>query len=132
MPTNYNSGLKTECIISEEVIAAIAVNAAKDVAGVAGLGNCPVDLMTAFKPTTNELRHCKVSSSDFDIKVHLYLTLAPNAKIQDVSSEVQKAVKKTIQNITGRLVTRVDITITGIDKEAEEPEADLAFEVKEP
>ena len=44
MPTNSNGHFSSEYIISEEVLATIAANAAKDVEGVARLGNRPADL----------------------------------------------------------------------------------------
>jgi len=132
MSYNNNSNFKSEYVISEEVIATIATNAAKDVNGVAGFGNRPKDLYLAFKPGMTALRHCKVTVTDFDTKIHLYLILNANAKIQDVAQEVQKTVKKTIQGITGRLVTRVDITVTGIAKEPEEVPAKVNFDVSAP
>ena len=44
----------------------------------------------------------------------MYLVLTNAAKIQDVSVAVQNAVKTAVQSMTGRVVTRVDITISGI------------------
>lgn len=107
---NYSGGL----VISEDVIATIAINAAKDVDGVAGLGDRPTDLYTTFKVNNDSIKHVKVTLSDYDIKLHMYLILTNSAKIQDVSVNVQSAVKAAVQNMTGRVVTRVDITISGI------------------
>lgn len=107
---NYSGGL----VISEDVIATIAINAAKDVDGVAGLGDRPTDLYTTFKVNSDNIKHVKVALSDYDIKLHMYLILTNSAKIQDVSVNVQSAVKAAVQNMTGRVVTRVDITISGI------------------
>ena len=122
---NFSSGL----IISEEVIATIAANAAKDVDGVAGLGVKPADLYTAFKIGSDDLKHVGVTVSDFDIKVHMYIELTNNVKIKDVCSNVQNAVKTAIQNMTGKVVTRVDVTVTGVaTKSAEASEPDYPAE----
>ena len=107
-------------VISEDVIATIALNAAKDVDGVAEFGNRPTDLYTTFKFNTENLKHVKVSLSSFDIKVHLYVVLNSTAKIQEVSENIQNAVKDAIQNMIGRVVTRVDVTITGIKSDVGE------------
>lgn len=108
---NYKGGL----VISEDVIASIAINAAKDVDGVAGLGVRPKDLYTSFKVNADNIRHVKVDITDNDIKLHIYLILSASAKIQEVADAVQKAVKAAVQNMTGRVVTKVDVTISGIE-----------------
>ncbi len=107
---NFSSGL----VISEEVIATIAANAARDVDGVEDLGNRPADLYSAFKIGADDLKKVAVTLTDYDIKTHVYLIVNRNAKIQEVAADVQKAVKTAIQNMTGRVVTRVDVTICGV------------------
>lgn len=109
-----------DLVISEDVIATIAINAAKDVEGVAGLGNRPTDFYTSFKVNTENIKHVKVDLTDYSIKLHMYLILNATAKIQDVSINVQNAVKAAVQNMTGRVVTKVDITISGIASDLED------------
>ncbi len=111
------NNLSGSLVISEDVIATIAINAAKDVEGVAGLGNRPADLYTAFKINAENLKHVKVSLSSYDIRIHMYVVLTSSAKIQEVSENIQNSVKAAIQNMTGRVVTRVDVTITGIQSD---------------
>lgn len=111
------NNLSGSLVISEDVIATIAINAAKDVEGVAALGNRPADLYTAFKINAENLKHVKVSLSSYDIRVHMYVVLTSSAKIQEVSENIQNSVKAAIQNMTGRPVTRVDVTITGIQSD---------------
>ena len=110
---NYTGGL----VISEDVIATIAINAAKDVDGVADMGLRPKDVYTSFKVNADNVKHVKVEISDYDIKLHMYVILAATAKIQDTCMAVQKAVKAAVQNMTGRVVTRVDVTVSGIKSE---------------
>ena len=111
------NNLSSSLIISEEVIATIALNAAKDVEGVAGFGNRPTDLYTVFKIGADNLKHVKVTISSYDIKVHIYIMLTSSAQIQEVSANVQSAVKSAIQNMTGRIVTKVNVTISGIESD---------------
>ncbi|MBO7683017.1 MAG: Asp23/Gls24 family envelope stress response protein [Clostridia bacterium] len=114
MPTNSNGHFSSEYIISEEVLATIAANAAKDVEGVARLGNRPADLYTTFKIGADASKKVAVTMTDYDIRVHVYIDLVHTAKIQPVCKAVQDAVKQAIQNMTGRVVTRVDVSVTGI------------------
>ena len=104
-------------VISEDVIATIAINAAKDVEGVSGLGTRPADLYTTFKIGSENIKHVKVTMSDYDIKLHMYLIVASSAKIQEVAKNVQNAVKSAVQNMTGRVVTEVNVTISGIQSD---------------
>ena len=127
MPLNSNGSFSAEYIISDEVLATIAANAAKDVEGVAALGDRPADLYTTFKIGTDDLKHVAVTMTDYDIRVHIYIQLLQSAKIQEVCKAVQNAVKQSIQNMTGRVVTRVDVTVTGIaEAPAPEEEPDMA------
>lgn len=114
MPENRTGNFSADYVISEEVLATIAANAAKDVEGVAKLGNRPVDLYTTFKIGADATKQVAVTTTDYDIRVHVYLELVQTAKIQEVCRKVQTAVKEAIQNMTGRVVTRVDVTVTGI------------------
>lgn len=118
MPQKPNGSFSSEYIISEDVLATIAANAAKDVEGVAALGDRPTDLYTAFKIGADDLKHVAITMTDYDIRVHVYVMLTQTARIQEVCKAVQTAVKEAIQNMTGRVVTRVDVSVTGI---AEEP-----------
>ncbi len=108
------NNFSSELVISEEVIATIACNAARDVEGVEGLGDRPADVYTAFKINTNNLRHVKVTMSDYDIKLHIYVLLNSSARIGEVAENIQNSIKSAVQNMTGRVVTKVDVTINGI------------------
>lgn len=111
MADNFEGGL----VISEDVIATIAINAAKDVDGVAGLGTRPADLYTTFKIGTDVIKHVKVTLTDYDIKLHMYIIVNASAKIQEVAKNVQETVKNAVQSMTGRVVTKVDITVSGVE-----------------
>ena len=114
MPQNNHGNFSSEYVISEEVLATIAANAAKDVEGDARLGNRPADLYTTFKIGADASKKVAVTMTDYDIRVHVYIDLVHTAKIQEVCRNVQTAVKEAIQNMTGRVVTRVDVSVTGI------------------
>lgn len=102
-------------VISEEVIAAIALNAAKDVEGVSGFAARPRDLQALLHIGDDMLKSVRVWVNENEIKLHLYLLLKGGTKIPAVSAHVQRAVKNAVQNMTGRVVTKVNISIVGVD-----------------
>ena len=102
-------------VISEEVIASIAVNAARDIDGVAALLPRPADVRSALRIGDGVLRLVNIAAVDNEIKVHLYIKLKSGAKLPLVCEKVQSSVKDAVQSMTGRVVSRVDVSVLGID-----------------
>lgn len=111
-----------ELVISEEVISAIATNAAKDVEGVAGFSNRPVDVMNTIKKCSLKVMSpVRVLADGDDLNISIYVNMRPGIKIRKAAEDVQVAVKDSVQNMTGRLVSKVNVIIAGI--EFEEPKS---------
>lgn len=113
------------CIISEDVIAQIAATAAAEVPGVAGMADRPADLrglMSVAAP-----RCVKVTNTDTDTVLDVYVTLRQGTRIQEVATQVQHDVKVAVQAMTGKPVTRVNVHVAGMaaaeDKAAPQAEA---------
>lgn len=102
-------------VISEEVIASIAVNAARDIDGVAALLPRPADVRSALRIGDGVLRLVNIAAVDNEIKIHLYIKLKSGAKLPLVCEKVQSSVKDAVQSMTGRVVSRVDVSVLGID-----------------
>jgi len=112
------SNEKGNLVISEEVISSIAINAAKDVEGVSSFSNRPVDVVSTIKKgSLKVMSPVRVTQMGDDISVSIYLNIEPNKKIKTVAQNVQTNVKEAIQNMTGRLVSKVNVVIAGIDFE---------------
>ena len=110
------SNEKGNLVISEEVISSIAINAAKDVEGVSSFSNRPVDVFSTIKKgSLKVMSPVRISQNGDDINVSIYLNIEPNKKIKCVAQNVQQNVKESIQNMTGRLVSKVNVIIAGID-----------------
>ncbi len=109
-----NSG---NLVISEDVIASIAVNASKDVEGVTGFAQRPINIQNFYKLADSASKFVDVSMSDTDIKVHIYLKVSQDAKIQILAEKVQQNIKTAVQNMTGMMVSEVDVTISTADIE---------------
>lgn len=102
-------------VISEEVIATIAVNAAKDVDGVAAVASRAPEMLSTILKTDSPLRSVKVTAVDNDIQLHVYIAIKDGKKIPAVASEVQRSVKDAVQSMTGKVVTKVNVNIADID-----------------
>ena len=111
-PNKANLG---ELTISDDVIVSIARNAAKDVDGVADFSKLPVDLLYGLKPNNSSTGAIKVWSADNEVKLQLSIVLASGANIPTVCSLVQKNVKSAVQSMTGKVVTKVNVRVSGID-----------------
>ncbi len=105
-----NSG---SLVISEEVIASIAVTASKDVEGVRGFASRPLNVKKLCKDSAS--KHVEVEIQDTEIRIHIYLKVASDAKIPQLCENVQRNIKNAVQNMTGSMVSAVDITIATID-----------------
>lgn len=108
-------------IISEDVIASIACNAAKDVDGISSFSNRPVDIVSTIKKGSfNVTSPVRITEDGDTLCVNIYVNLKKNAKINPVAEEVQACVKDAIQNMTGRVVSKVNVIIAGIDFKQDE------------
>ena len=113
------------CIISEDVIADTAATAAAEVPGVAGMADRPADLrglMSVAAP-----RCVKVTNTDTDTVLDVYVILRQGTRIQEAATQVQHDVKVAVQAMTGKPVTRVNVHVAGMaaaeDKAAPQAEA---------
>lgn len=107
-------------IISEDVIASIACNAAKDVDGVAGFSNRPVDIMSTIKKgSLKVMSPVRIIDDGDDMIINIYINLMSGVKINPVAEAVQNSVKDAIQNMTNKVVAKVNVIVAGIEFVAE-------------
>ncbi|NLB36490.1 MAG: Asp23/Gls24 family envelope stress response protein [Clostridiales bacterium] len=109
---NKNTG---NLVISENVIASIALNAAKDVEGVSSFAARPADVHTILNLGDEALKSVRVWSGENDIKLQVFINIMSGKKIPTVAGEVQRAVKNAVQSMTGKIVTKVNVSIAAID-----------------
>ena len=101
-------------VISEEVLASIAVTAAREVEGVTGLVSRPPGAARLLRGQGN-LRYVKLSQSGAQLALELTLRVRAGVNIADLACEVQRAVKTALQDMTGKTVARVNLRIAGAD-----------------
>lgn len=109
-------------IISEEAVSSIVTNAAKDVNGVTGFSNKPDDVVSTIKKgSIKVMSPVRVFQDGDDLDISVYINIASGIKIQPVAEEVQRVVKEAVQNMTGKLVSKVNVIIASV--EDHEPES---------
>ena len=104
--------------ISEEVIAAIAVGAVREVEGVSGmmtnLGGSVTDLVNNKKNAQKGTKGVKIDMTGAALKLDLYLTVQYGNAIPEVAENAQKAVASAIEAMTGCAVESINIHVGGI------------------
>ena len=104
--------------ISEEVIAAIAVGAVREVEGVSGmmgnLGTSVADLVTNKKGAQKNAKGVKIEMAETGLVLDLYLTVAYGHAIPEVAENAQKAVASAVSDMTGCTVETVNIQVGGV------------------
>lgn len=109
---------KGSLTISEEAISSIVINAAKDVDGVTGFSNRPADVVTTIKSgSLKVMSPVRVTLDGDEIKIFIYINIEAAAKIQPVAEKVQKVVKESVQSMTGKLVSKVNVIIASVENE---------------
>ena len=128
---NVNENKKGNVIISDDVLSSIAMHAARDVEGVSSFSNKPNDVVSTIKHGSLKVaKSVRVLQNGDDISINMYINLAPEHAVQPVAQQVQKNVKEAIQNMTGRLVSKVNVIVTGIDN-AREADTTVPTEIEE-
>lgn len=106
--------------ISEEVIAAIAVGAVRDVEGVSGmmtnLGGSVTDLVNK-KNAQKGAKGVKIDMTGTALVLDVYLTVKFGTPIPEVAENAQKAVISAVEAMTGCSVGAVNVHVGGVTLE---------------
>lgn len=104
--------------ISEDVIAAIAVGAVREVEGVSGmmtnLGGSVTDLVSNKKNAQKGTKGVRVEMTENGLKLDLYLTVQYGNPIPTVAENAQKVVAASVNAMTGCNVEAVNIHVGGV------------------
>ena len=104
--------------ISEEVIAAIAVGAVREVEGVSGMmtgmGGSVTDLVNNRKNAQKGTKGVKIDMTGTALTLDLYLTVEYGHAIPEVAENAQKAVVSAVEAMTGCTVGAVNIHVGGV------------------
>lgn len=115
MRNNESTAENGGIFIANDVIASIAANAAKDIEGVSGFAS-KVSARTGGTP--DSAKAVKVIALDNEIKIQIFIRVKSGSNIQTVSTAVQRSVKNAVQSMTGKVVSKVNVAVQGIDFDA--------------
>ena len=100
--------------ISEDVISIIAWEAMHEVEGFGGPSTgIPGDLAELIG-RKNASRGVRVSSEAQSVAVDVYVTVRFGYSVTKVSRDIQEAISKAVQDMTGVAVSAVNVNVTGI------------------
>lgn len=121
---NVDTDSKGTVSYANDVIATIAGLAAMEVSGVAGMSGGVVDGIVELVGRKNLTKGIKVEVGNHEAAIDAFIVIQYGAKIQEVASLIQDAVKKAVENMTGLKVIEVNVHVQGIqfEKEIKEPE----------
>jgi uncharacterized alkaline shock family protein YloU len=99
--------------ISQDVIASIAGYTATDTEGVASLAPISTNLSGWFREKQS-LKPISIQLEDGVAVIDIRLRVKHGAKIPELSKKLQTAVKEAVQNMTGIVVSKVNLHIAGV------------------
>ena len=124
--------------ISDDVVAVIAGMAASEVSGVAEMaGGFAGGISEVLSGKKNLAKGIKVEILDNkEARIDVNIIVEYGARIPDVAFEIQKRVKKSVENMTGLSVLEVNVHVQGVstvqleDKKQDEAKAEEKEDAK--
>lgn len=101
--------------IADEVIAVIAGMAVAEVPGVAEMaGGFAGGISEVLSGKKNMAKGIKVEEQDKEVKIDVNIIVEYGTRIPDVAFEIQKRVKKAVENMTGLNPTEINVHVQGV------------------
>lgn len=118
--------------ISEEAVATIVRMTADQVEGIA---HAPLSMASGFTEKLgkkNPAKGIKLELTEREAKIALYIYVEYGVKIPKLAMELQKAVRQSVQTMTGLQVKEVNIYVQGISFDRDNQEYTKETAVTEP
>lgn len=130
--TNVNTNIDNDgnVFISDEVVATIASIAAKSIEGVSAMYGSITGDFVELLGKKNPGKGVKVTITDRDVEIDMFVVVEYGMKIPDVAWEIQEKTKSEVEAMTGLNVVAVNVNIEGINttKKDETAENDVESE----
>jgi uncharacterized alkaline shock family protein YloU len=110
---------------ADDVIATIAGLAANEVPGLAGMSGGIADGIVEFLGKKNFTKGVRVEVGNEETAIDLHVVMEYGVKIHEVCAEIQEAVKRAVETMTGLRVVEVNINVQGVrfEKDTKDTEA---------
>ncbi len=102
--------------VSESVIITITKNAACEVDGVARIAEKPFNIKSLLNPNL-DTSCVTVTMLDGVAKIALSIVAKSGYNMINVCERIQEKVKAAVQSMTGVTVSKVNVSVTGVDFE---------------
>ena len=113
--------------ISDDVVAVVAGIAASEVPGVADMaGGFAGGISEVLSGKKNMSKGIKVEILEKSTKIDVNIIVEYGARIPDVAFEIQKRVKKSVENMTGLTVEEVNVHVQGVSTTSNKKKAEEA------
>ena len=114
---NKNTEAQTNSIkISEDVITRIAEIAVGNVDGVSAFTKSKVKFGNLFNKDNSEAA-IDVQTENGSVEITVNISVSYNSKVKKVAEKVQEKIKSDVQNMTGIIVSKINVIIDGISFE---------------
>ena len=101
--------------ISDDVVAVVAGIAVSEVSGVAEMaGGFAGGISEVFSGKKNMAKGIKVDINGKNVVIDVNIIVEYGLRIPDVAFEIQKRVKKSVENMTGLNVDQVNVHVQGV------------------
>ena len=110
---NTNANAYGTLRISRDVIATIAKSTAAEVEGIYGIAKLSSDFKGMFNKGQS-VKPVSVEINDEIAEITVNVILAGGYKIPAVAEKVQKAIKESVQSMTGITVSKVNMVVAGV------------------
>ena len=100
--------------ISEDVIAIIAWEAMHEVEGFGGPSAGFSGELAELIGRKNASRGIRITSAEQSVSVDVYITVRYGYSVTKVSRDIQEAISKSVQDMTGVPVSAVNVNVAGI------------------
>ncbi len=100
--------------ISEEVVAILADKAVKEVEGIAGLSGSLADNIAVAFGKKSATKGIGVDIKEGEAIVHLHVIVRYGYRIPEIAWQAQEVVKNTVESMTGLVVTKVNVSVEGV------------------
>ncbi|MEG1686585.1 MAG: Asp23/Gls24 family envelope stress response protein [Angelakisella sp.] len=99
--------------ISQEVVASIAEYTINEIDGVAGFAPISANL-TGWLLEKQSVKPISIAISDGVAVIDIRICVKSYVKIPELSRKLQAAVKEAVQNMTGIVVSQVNLYVAGV------------------
>lgn len=97
--------------ISDDVIVTIAATVLSDIEGVASV---PGGIVSGILGRKGSTKGIKVETSDQEVVIDVSVIVDYGIRIPDVSANIQSKIRQAVEDMTGKYVRAVNVTIQGM------------------